>query len=830
MLLCTAPLRAGGETPAQLDFRKEVHPILESLCYDCHADGARKGEIAFDEYASDEARLADREQWWKVLKNVRAGLMPPPRKTQPTSEQKQFLSQWIKSAVFRLDAERPDPGRVVPRRLNRVEYRNTIRDLMGVEFNTETEFPPDDTGHGFDNIGDVLTLPPMLLEKYLIAAQSIVQQAVPTVAAVVPETTIPGTRFQKGDQPAEPGNGPRDLSFYEAASISAGHQAPQAGKYRLVLDFSMSEKHVEGVFDYNKGRVIFRVDGKELLNREMAWQGSKPQQIEFDQEWAAGARELSFSVEPTTPGEKQTRSLMVRLGGVKIVGPLDGQRVRPPSYERFFPGTLPEDSVERRAYAAGLLRAFATKAFRRPVEDALVERLTKLAEDIFAQPGKTFEAGMAQAMTAVLASPRFLFREETTEPTSNPAEHPLLDEFSLASRLSYFLWATMPDAELMRLAGEHKLRANLAAQVQRMLADPKSGQFVRNFTGQWLRARDIQGVNINARAVLAAEGPVDPEAERRRQRFRELRNKPDDQLTPEELKEMAAMRAEFSRQFGRAPRVELTGDLRRAMREETEQTFNYIIRNDRDLLELIDSDYTFLNEKLAKFYGIEGVSGNETRRVALPAGSARGGVLTHGSVLAVTSNPTRTSPVKRGLFILDNLLGTPPPPPPPNIPALEDSFGSRRRTVPTLRETLAQHREQPLCSSCHDRMDPLGLALENFNAMGMWRNEERGKPVDATGQLITGETFQDIRDLKHLLVTKHQADFYRNVTEKLMTYALGRGTEFFDVGTVDTIVDRLLAENGRASLVLTGIIDSAAFQRTRRPAEEKTAAVDDPKH
>ena len=266
------------------------------------------------------------------------------------------------------------------------------------------------------------------------------------------------------------------------------------------------------------------------------------------------------------------------------------------------------------------------------------------------------------------------------------------------------------------------------------------------------------------------------------------------------------------------------------MREETEQTFNYIIRNDRDLLELIDSDYTFLNEKLAKFYGIEGVSGNETRRVTLPAGSARGGVLTQGTVLAVTSNPTRTSPVKRGLFILDNLLGTPPPPPPPNVPALEDSFGFRRRNVPTLRETLAQHREQPLCSSCHDRMDPLGLALENFNAMGMWRNEERGKPVDATGQLITGETFQDVRDLKHLLVTKHQADFYRNVTEKLMTYALGRGTEYFDVGTVDAIVDRLLAENGRASLVLTGIIDSAAFQRTRRPAEEKTAAVDDPPH
>jgi hypothetical protein len=643
----------------------------------------------------------------------------------------------------------------------------------------------------------------------------------------VAETLIPGVRFHKAGQPAEGGEGPLTLSFYEAASVSASHQAPHAGKYRLILDFGMSEKHVDGVFDYNKGRVVFRADGKELLNREMAWQGSKPIQIEFDQEWASGPRELSFSVEPLTPAEKQTRTLAVRLGGVKVIGPLAPEhRVRPPAYARFFPGTVPESLEARRTYAMELLKAFSTKAFRRPVEHAVVERLTKLAEATYTQPGKTFESGMGQAMTAVLASPRFLFREEAVEPSNREGEHPLIDEYSLASRLSYFLWATMPDARLMRLAGEDQLRATLPAEVQRMLADPKSGQFVKSFTGQWLRSRDIQGVNINARAVLAAEGPADPEAERRRQRFRELRNKPDEQLTPDELKEMAAMRAELSRQFSRAPRVDLTGDLRRAMREETEQTFSYILRGDRSLLELIDSDYTFLNEKLAKFYGIEGVSGNEIRRVTLPAGSARGGVLTQGTVLAVTSNPTRTSPVKRGLFILDNVLGTPPPPPPPNVPALEDSFGGRRRNVPTLRETLAQHREQPLCSSCHNRMDPLGLALENFNAMGMWRDQERGKPVDATGQLITGETFQDIRDLKHILATRHQADFYRTVTEKLMTYALGRGLDYFDVGTVDDIVEHLLKENGRASLLISGIIDSAAFQRTRRPGEEKTAAVD----
>ena len=406
-----------------------------------------------------------------------------------------------------------------------------------------------------------------------------------------------------------------------------------------------------------------------------------------------------------------------------------------------------------------------------------------LAESTYNEKGKTFEAGIGQAMVGVLASPRFLFREESAEPTSDK-EPSAVDEYALASRLSYFLWSSMPDEELLRLAGEKKLRANLAAQLKRLLTDPKSEAFVRNFVGQWLQTRDIETVQIDSRQVLLREiaergaaPAVDADREKRMLRFRELRNKEETNeasLTLVEKKELQevhdglfgpqAQRAPSAQtnQTGRGfrgfrnfrPRAEMTGDLRRAMRLETEQTFDYILREDRSLLELLDSDYTFLNERLARHYGLTNlnVTGDDMVRVKLPPESPRGGVLTQGSVLAVTSNPTRTSPVKRGLFILDNLLGTPPPPPPPDIPPLEDAAKAMKDKKLTLRETLALHREQPLCSSCHNRMDPLGLALENFNAMGLWREQERGQPIDATGQLMSGESFTNIVELKKILV------------------------------------------------------------------------------
>lgn len=405
---------------------------------------------------------------------------------------------------------------------------------------------------------------------------------------------------------------------------------------------------------------------------------------------------------------------------------------------------------------------------------------------------------------------------ELLQPTSTPVGL-TIDEYALASRLSYFLWSTMPDTELFRLAEQRELRKNLAAQVKRMLADSRSDALVENFVGQWLQVRDVEGIDINVRAVLSRDRGEERRFNRDRQRFQKLREIPEEELTPEQKKELEEMRAQFRNRFRNRPQIELDRELRRALRQETEMAFAHVLRENRSALELLDCDYTFLNERLARHYGLTNlnVTGGDMRRVSLPADSPRGGVITHGAPLIVTSNPTRTSPVKRGLFVLDNLLGLPTPPPPPDIPNLEDSEKEVEGRQPTLRETLAIHREKPLCASCHNRMDPLGLALENFNALGMWREKERGQAIDAAGKLVTGETFSDIREVKRVLATRHRLTYYRCLTEKLFTYALGRGPEYYDTQTLDQIVERLDKGNGRLTELVMGIIESAPFQKRR---------------
>jgi hypothetical protein len=817
----------GAENPAAADFHRDIQPLLTKYCYDCHGDGAEKGKVAFDTFKTDAELLGRHDLWLSVLKNTRAGMMPPAKKPQPTAEELARLEHWIKAGALGLDPANPDPGHVTVRRLNRTEYRNTIKDLLGVDFDTQAEFPPDDTGRGFDNLGDVLTLPPMLLEKYLAAAQTIVTKAVPAVPAMPAERTVPGRDFHpaagsaagRTNAPVISGKA-LTLSYYAPALVTNVLSVTNGGRYVLALDFTANERFVDNVFDYNKCRFIFKADGEELFRKEFTREGNRAVHLEFTRDWPAGEHRLTIELEPLTPDQKQVRSLAIRLDSVTVRGPMAEQHwVKPEGYARFFPQDPPQGASARRKYARELLAPFVTRAYRRPVDDATLDRLVALAEATYQQPGKTFEAGIGQAMTAVLASPRFLFREEAAEPPVAGQRYPLVDEYALASRLSYFFWATMPDAELFRLAGEQSLRKNLDAQVRRMMADDRFQGFIRNFVGQWLQTRDIEAVSIDARQVLAREAAADPEQDRRRTRFRALRDKGDgkDALTDDEKKELEELRNALFRRPAPPLRAELTGDLRRAMRQETEKTFDYIVRENRSLKELLDGDYTFLNERLAKHYGLTNlnVAGDDLRRVTLPPGSPRGGILTQGTILAVTSNPTRTSPVKRGLFILDNILGTPPPPPPPDVSPLEDAAKGIKDRPVSLRETLALHREKPLCSSCHNRMDPLGLALENFNAMGMFRDAERSQPIDATGTLISGESFTDIRDLKHILATKHARDFYHTLTEKMLTYALGRGLEAYDVETVDQITDRLLKSEGKPAALFAGIVSSAPFQKTR---------------
>jgi hypothetical protein len=819
---------AASEADLKL-FREQVEPILSERCYDCHANGMQEGSVAFDGMSPEE--LVDNPQlWWRALRMVRAGMMPPAEMSPLTAEEKLTLETWIKRSAFHGDPNNPDPGHVTLRRLNRNEYRNTIRDLFGVNYNTQADFPQDDTGHGFDNIGSVLNVSPLLLEKYLAAARTIVAEAVPLTATMTPERKITGEEFipegasAKGVKP-----GPRWLSYYEPGWFSHRVKIARPGRYQLEVNLSADERHVDDQFDYNKCRLTFSVDGAGKLNQEFSRQGGKPFTFKYDVDWQSGEHELIFELTPLTPGVEQVRSLTVRIKSVIVRGPFGDEFGSPvPGYDKYFPRPVPEGANERREYAREILQKFADRAYRQPVDAPTIDRLVALAEQFYSQPDKTFESGIAEAMTAVLASPRFLFREEVAMPPGAEGEYPYLDDYSLASRLSYFLWSTMPDEELFQLAAEGKLRENVPTQFERMFNDPRSDQFIHHFVGQWLRARNIESVVINAREVVQRDSAPDLKAIESFKRFRELLSKPREKLTEAEKKEFEEIRRNFRRRGRQFEKYELNDELRRAMRRETELVFETILREDRPLVELLDSDYTFLNERLAKHYGIEGVTGDEMRKVGLPADSPRGGILTQGTVLAVTSNPDRTSPVKRGLFVLENILGTPPAPPPPDIPALEDAGDAKQKLTFTVREALALHREAPLCSSCHNRMDPIGLALEEFNALGMSRATDHGKPIEAAGQLITGEEFAGIDELKQVLVTHHRQEFYRCLTEKLLTYALGRGIEYHDTETVDAIVAALEANEGRPSALLKGIIASAAFQKCRPPdtAPIKTASTD----
>jgi hypothetical protein len=763
-------------------YRKEIKPILAKYCFDCHADGAKKGNVSFDAFKSDEELTGKRELWHAVLKNTRAHIMPPAKRPRPNAEEQQVLERWIKYGAFALDPKNPDPGRVTLRRLNRVEYRNTVRDLLGVDFGTDKEFPPDDIGYGFDNIGDVLSFSPLLAEKYMAAGQKIVASAVPSAARVMPvkelsPKDIPA--YNKTSKPdlAQDRNISPYFTYTKGGKLDYAFEVDRPGEYRI-----SAEMEVRGSFDFDPSRIelAFRLNGQEKMKVEHTWINKKAFRYEFKGGMQPG-QEQRFELEATPlppakdTGKKKLGSTILQRISVRLEGPLDRKDwplVK--NYEQiFFRGEAPTGNGERRKYAREILERFVRKAFRRPADDKTLDRLVKITELVSKQPDKTFEQGIAQAMVAVLASPRFLFRIEESDPkTPKDAAFAYIDEHALACRLSYLLWSSMPDEELLRLAERRELRANVKAQVHRMLKDARAGELSRNFAGQWLKARNVDHVPLNAPVILKQEGS--------------------------------------------SAKVTLDTELRKAIRLETELFFDHIARTDRSVLELIDSDYSFLNEPLANFYGISGVEGKEMRKVSLPKGSPRGGVLTQASVLMVTSNPTRTSPVKRGLFVLDNFLGAPSPPPPPDleIPNL-DQAAQKAKGEPTMRELMAKHRSTPLCASCHARMDPIGLGLENFNALGMYRDKEHGQPIDTAGKLITGESFTNIRELKSILKDSRRRDFYFCLTEKFLTYALGRGPEYYDVETIDRIVEQLERDQGRFSTLLTGVIESAPFQKRR---------------
>ncbi len=761
----SANAAADEDAAAAKEFRDKVEPIFATFCYDCHGDGMDKGDFAMDDYESLKGHFDNMGMWFEVWKNTRAALMPPADKKQPTDAERDQMLAFIEREVFKIDPENPDPGAVTIRRLNREEYRNTIRDLFGVNFDVNDAFPADDTGYGFDTIGDVLSISPLLMEKYLEAAQDVVAEAISVEGPQIP------THWFNLKDFSDPKNEKHSFAWLPLDADRTMQGKPwvnYSGEQKLQVEFIVKGSNEA---TSQTGTLTVGLDGKELVSRKVGWDNSKGIRFETKVNLKRGREhQFTVSMQPGDPPAEGENKIAVEIKYLRVHGPLDGSSLEYPHEFRkiFTDGPPPDGMDERDPYREKILRNIATKAFRRPVDQGSLARLVQLARTVDEQEGKRFEHGIAHAVTAILASPKFLLRAEFQPEPDNAGKVVPLDEFAIASRLSYFLWSSCPDDELLKLAGEGKLRENLRAQVDRMLADWKSERFVSNFVGQWLQARDIETLAIDSRRILGDN--------------------------PEN--------------------ISFNGDIRRAMRDETEQFFAHILKENRPATELLTANYTFLNERLANWYGIDGVKGNDMQKVDLAGSARRGGLLRQGTFLVVTSNPTRTSPVKRGLFVLENLLATPAPPAAPDVPALEAAQKGKNKDLP-LREILKIHSEEKLCASCHARFDPIGLALENYNPLGLWVDDYKGQPIDTAGKLVTGEPFDDAGALSQILADARSGDFHRALTEKLMTFAIGRGIEFYDAPSIDKIVARAETKNGTLREIVYGIIESPPFQKRR---------------
>jgi hypothetical protein len=657
--------------------------------------------------------------------------MPPKGAPQPTSEQAGAITEWVEASYARLDRTRPiDPGRVTARRLNRAEYANSARDLLGIDMIPAADLPPDPYGYGFDNIGDVLSMNAGLAEQYLKAAERIAAAAIPIDSAAPPPTMRRYLAERIGQD--------------RQMRMRIEHAFPADGTYTLRTAFYQALK------DGTQVRLRLFVDGQEVGTDVLKFYYQIDRAIEARGiPVTAGKHRIDASIEVLP--EPEYKGNPPYLEYVQVYGPLTtAPAAETAAYERFFTcGHAPEEH-EPATCAKQILPPLARRAFRRPVEPAEIDGLLSLAAREQERTG-SFEKAMRTTLAALLVAPQFLYRVERDH--EGPGPQPLSDH-ELASRLSYFLWSSLPDPELSSLADKGGLADRLEEQTLRMLADPKAEALVKNFTGQWLQTRNLDVT------------------------------RPDPELFPA-----------------------FTGELAAAMRRETEMVFASTLQENRPILELLDGRFTFLNELLAQHYGIEGVEGEDFRRVELD-GERRGGVLTQASVLTVSSYPTRTSAVIRGKWILDNILNEPPPPPPPDIPTLEETSGN---SVGTMRQQLEKHRANTACAACHARMDPLGFGLENYDAIGRWRDREGEAPIDASGVLPGGQSFDGPSELKAIIAGNESA-FTRALAEKMLTYATGRGMEIRDRAAVRRIAQRVEANGYRMRELILAIVDSEVFR------------------
>ncbi len=733
---------------AARELKEKILPFFKQYCLDCHSGEEAEGELRLDELQGLNTFFKKRRTWEQVAAMLRVEAMPPEdAEPRPDKKQTQQVLRWVQGQLESFDCNSIRfPGRVTIRRLNRVEYRNTVRDLLGVDYAGVEDFPADDVGYGYDNIGDVLTVSAIHLEKYLDAAEWISQQAF-----AVPESAPPA--IYSGNELRGGRRHRLGRLLVSTGRIGVQHPVPYAGRYTIIVRATGDQAGPAPVL------VALRVDGKKIAQRPVRAQRPKLEVLTFRLPLQKGRRRIEVEFlndyyRPRDPDPQKRGDRNLYVNTIEIHAPARLPEKLPWAHKRYL-RMHPGKGQSWESAARRILRPLMSRAYRRPARPEEVQRLIPLVLQA-KEHGEPFERGMQLALQAILVSPHFLYRVERDPAPEDPDGVRLIDEFELATRLSYFLWSTMPDEELFLEARKGTLRKNLKQQVLRMLASPKAQALVKNFAGQWLQLRLL------------------------------------DNMTPD------------------PDRFPTWNDrLREAMRRETELFFQDILQHDRSILLFLDADYTFLNETLARHYGIPGVRGEHFRRVEL-RDPRRGGVLTQASVLTITSNPTRTSPVKRGKWIMEQILGTPPPPPPGDAPPLPE--GKQAELKGTLRQRLEQHRANPVCASCHRVMDQLGFAFENYDAVGRWRDKDGPHPIDPSGKLPDGRSFRNAAELKKILLQEDEK-FRRTFVSNLLTYALGRGLEYFDRCAVEDICKQVKVQGDRFSAVVLAIVQSDPFQK-----------------
>jgi hypothetical protein len=750
--LCIAQTAALAQT-----FEQAVRPLLVQKCRGCHNDQLSSGGLNVTPFLDPASVAAKREGWEVILDKLRAGEMPPPGVTSPAPEKVAALVSYIQGEFDQADRNtKPDPGRIVAHRLNRNEYSNTIRDLLGVPFHAEEEFPADDASFGFDNIGAALTVSPTLMQKYLQAAEQIASRAVGGDPLPKPGLFDKRSRIKRLDSDTIEFKDRIDFDAdYTFRALLVGHRGDTDKPLTLVLSIDGNAlKTVE---------VPVRISA---VNK----QGGATQRSNVEVRTFISQGEHTFraafindeQLKDIPVAARRNNNRNIYPDTIELAGPFPSE-AQHPSQKKI----LICDLASGRSCADRIMANLARHAYRGLVSKPEVAELMAVYDKAKAG-GYTPEQSLQFAITAMLVSPRFLFRIEADP---KPGVYSRVSDLELASRLSYFLWSSMPDDELLRLAGSNKLHQPevLDAQVKRMIADPKSTAFAENFPGQWLEIRSLDAIHPDAKKF-----------------------------------------------------PEWTPDLKEAMRTETSMFFASVMRENRPIGDLIDGNYTFLNETLARYYGIEDVTGPEFRRVELKT-DQRGGVLTQASILTVTSYPNRTSVVLRGKYLLENVFGAPPPPPPPDVPKLdEETVGVAK----SLRQQMEQHRSDPVCASCHSKMDVLGFGMENYDAIGRWRTTDGKFPIDSTGSFPNGKSFNGPAEMKALL-HDNMPEFTRTIATKILTYALGRGIESFDRRTVREIVNQTAAQDYRFQALILAVTHSPAFQQRRGELKQITKATEE---